>query len=527
MMVRPKKTQGRKGEVERVPAMPFTFPSPIRGWVLDENLATVQPGAASILDNWICTTTGIRVRGGSLKHATIGGAVKSIFRYVSGATEKMFAASASAIYDITSPATPTTIPATSVSALTGGDWSATQFGTAGGNFLVIANGTDSVRNYDGTTWTTPAITAVTSSTLSHVWSYGSKLFFVQKNTQSAWYLPVDQIAGAAVQVSLAGIFQKGGPLLFGAKWSMDAGDGLDDKCVFVSAEGEVAIYEGTNPADAANWRLAGLYQMPEPIGKKGYTQAGGDLLIANDVGLIPVSAAIQKDIGALDQSAVSRPISPYWQSQALSLSGSAWEIVKIPRSNIMVISQPSASANSCLVVNLQTGAWSRVTGWDTQCLGYFNNRGYYGASDSCIYLMEGAGSDNGLPYTSVYLGQHETMGHYGQQKTVLQMRAVLKSSGKVYPQITAQVDYVGEVLSPPSSAPNTINASGWDSGVWDTTLWDAGSNPPAIGTSLWASIGRTGYAVAPELQLTFAGTVAPLVELVAIDTQFRLGSVVT
>ena len=65
---------------------------------------------------------------------------------------------------------------------------------------------------------------------------------------------------------LAGAATKGGKLLFGASWSIDAGDGIDDKCVFVTDLGELLIFTGSNPADAANWRQEGRYQIGAAAG---------------------------------------------------------------------------------------------------------------------------------------------------------------------------------------------------------------------------------------------------------------------
>jgi hypothetical protein len=77
----------------------------------------------------------------------------------------------------------------------------------------------------------------------------------------------DAIAGTLQLIPLSGAASKGGKLLFGATWTIDAGDGLDDKCVFVTDQGEVLIFSGTNPSDANNWRQEGRYQVPEPMGK--------------------------------------------------------------------------------------------------------------------------------------------------------------------------------------------------------------------------------------------------------------------
>jgi hypothetical protein len=511
------------------PSSSYTFPAPIRGWILSENLATAQPGGARILDNWICTTTGIRVRGGCSKHATLPAAVKSLFTYV-GSSEAFFAATATAIYTATAPADPEVALTATISGLTSGDFAAAQFGTAGGDYLYAVNGADSARLYDGSSWTTitgvstPAITGVTTADLSHVWSYASRLFFVEGGTLNAWYLPVDSIGGAATSFSLAGVFRRGGALLFGATWSLDSGAGLDDKCVFVSTEGEIAVYAGTNPSSASNWALEGVYRMPKPLGKNGHTQAGGDLLIATEVGLIPISAAIQSDLAAIESKAVSAPIAPYWQEVAREIGGS-WNIVKALRKGVMYISQPDASGaeKSALAVNLLTGAWSRCTGWDTQCMGYFNNNAYFGAADHCIYLMDSTGSDAGTPYTSVLLGQSDGMGVGGHQKTIRQMRAMFQTGSPINAQLTARPNFREDILSPPSS-PDDYTTDTWDSGLWDTALWDV--DAVVVNEANWTSTGITGSSIAPELQLTFGITPTPQVELVSIDAEFHVGAMV-
>lgn len=509
------------------PAQSFTFPAPIRGWVLNENLATAQPAGARILDNWICTTTGVRVRAGCIKYATLTGPVKSLFTYNSGA-DAFFAATANAIFTITAPASPTVPLTATVSGLTSGDFATVQFGTAGGNFMYAVNGTDSPYLYNGATWTaitgasSPAITGVTTSTLSHVWSYASRVFFVQNGTLNAWYLPVDSIGGVAASFSLAGVFKSGGALLFGATWSQDSGAGLDDKCVFVSTEGEVAVYAGTNPGSASDWALQGVYSMPKPLGKNAHIQAGGDLLIATEVGLIPISAAVHTDLAAIESKAVSAPIASYWQEKVRAFGGS-WVMTKAPRRGVMFVSQPdpSGTTKTALAVNLLTGAWSRCTGWDTQCLGYFNNNPYFGAGDNCVYVMDTGGADAGMPYTALYLGQHDPMGAYGRQKTVRQMRAMFQTGSPINPKLSALANYREDTSSPPSS-PSNYALDTWDVGLWDVALWDA--DAVIVNEANWTATGVTGSTIAPELQLTFGITPTPQVELVAIDAEFHVGA---
>lgn len=95
----------------------------------------------------------------------------------------------------------------------------------------------------------PGITVpggLSTADFSYVWAYKQRLFFTQKDSLNAWYLPVDQIGGTAVELPLGGVFGRGGSLVFGATWSLDSGasGGLSEQWVVVTTEGEVAVYQG-------------------------------------------------------------------------------------------------------------------------------------------------------------------------------------------------------------------------------------------------------------------------------------------
>ena len=529
--VRQKKME--KQAKQQVPAQPFAFPAPVKGLVLNESRMSATPGSARILDNWICRTDSIRCRGGFRKYAKIAsGPVVSMFTYRSGTTEKLFASSAAAVFDITTVVDADVIPTAEFSGQTSGYYSTANFGTTSGNYLYICNGDNSPRIYDGSTWTavtgasTPAITGVTTSGLSQVWVYASRLWFVQKGTMKAWYLPVDSIGGAALSVSLAGVFKKGGSLLFGASWSLDAGDGLDDKCMFVSTEGEVAIYAGIDPSTSTTWALQGVYEISPPLGINATMRAGGDILTATATGLVPVSEAIKRDVASLSLGAVSRRIEQYWQDQANDYITDAlpWEIERWPSEGIMIVTQPKAvnSGGTMLVANLQTGAWSRFTGMDARCLSLFDGYVFFGSSDGFVYRMQESGSNDGLPYTCVYLGQHEQMGFMGE-KTLAQMRPLFSSNVQIAPQVSALVNY-DEVTSPAPNASMGSGTDGWDISVWDVSLWDASAAAVSESDSQWTAIGRTGHAIAPEVQITIGETSLPVIDLIGIEAMFRPGS---
>ena len=380
---------------------------------------------------------------------------------------------------------------------------------------------------DPAEFSTVAISDVSTSGLSQVWSFASRLFFVKKGTQTAVFLPVDSIGGAAQTFSLAGIFKKGGSLLFGATWSLDSGDGLDDKCVFVSTEGEVAVYEGTDPSNSATWSKVGVYQIGKPLGIKATMQAGGDLLVATDAGLVPLTQAINQDVASLSKTGASRQIYPKWATEAANRRDLPWEIMKWTEKSMMIISQPrnsNAFDAECLVANLETGAWGGPwTNLDTRCLATFQGRGFFGSNDGTIREFERGGSDDGLPYTFVYVDQFSHLKSPGRTKTALQARATFKAAGPFNYKLSASVNYNVSLPAAPNSA-DDYNEAVWDTALWDVANWDGASQFSVV--SSWKSIGRTGFTIAPQIQITCGVTPTPKIELIVYTVTYVDGGVV-
>jgi hypothetical protein len=517
---------------QRAEADTYSFQPPVRGVILNEPATRAKPGGALVLENFFPTTTGARTRGGCLKVATIGAnPVRRLWTFKSGQVEEFFASDDTHIFNITNVVDAVTPPAAAVSGQTAGYYSTAQFGTAGGNYLYAVNGVDDAQLYDALTWkkingtSTPAITGVATSALSFVWSFASRLFFVKKDSMSAWYLPVDSIGGAAQEFSLAGVFQEGGSLLFGGKWSLDAGDGLDDKCVFVSDQGEVAIFQGTNPSSATDWQKVGVYKITSPMGPNATMQAGGDLLISTADGIVPISEAVNKDAAALSLSAVTRTIEAEWKKQVPLRNALPWEIMKWPTANMMVVSLPAADDSIptlCFAANLQTGAWGFFTGWDTRCMAHYGGTGFFGTRNGTIHQMEITGSDDGVPYTCTYVGLPDQMKSPSVHKVVHSARATFLANIPFKPKISASMNYRVKLPTPPSSMAN-ISQDLWDVGQFDVAVWDAGAVSDI--STKWVSIGKSGFALSPQVQITLGVNITPKIELVQFDAMYERGGV--
>jgi hypothetical protein len=537
-----------------------TFPAPVSGWIANQNLlmpnarkpdgSTVQ--GASVLENWFPTATGIRMRGGSDIFATIGNEanpVTSMFSYVNGNNKKLFATTVSAIYNVTSPIAPTnsylvddlgnilvddlgnillgaqSIAAPDVDLLAGGDWSAVQFATAGGTFLRAVNGIDTPLVYDGTSWaTTPAITGAVPTTLSFVWASKSRLFFIQKDTLDAWYLPVNTIGGAAVKLPLGGVFTLGGSLIFGGTWSVESGDGPSEQTVFATSEGEVVAFRGDDPSVSTSWIKVGVFRVGKPRGPKAFIRAGGDLIIATDIGLVPLSTAFQRDVAALAPAAVSYAIEIEWNKAVAARSQSGWQTALWPSKQMMLVAPPTpvGSQPQLLVANVRTGGWAPFTGWNVTCLQVFGDRLFFGSDSGKIVEAEVTGSDQGSAYTCVCVPLFDPLKSPAAKKVGIQARAVLRATSQPGVKMSLQADYTVKLPAPPDDTTVTVG-NVWGVAIWGTSQWGTAADKKTF--QEWRSVPGSGYALSPATQITSGNISAPDVELVQTYLLFDGGDV--
>lgn len=534
-------------------SQPIHFRAPTGGWVSAKNPAAnsqvpfkLYGPPAERLENLFPNEIGVGVMGGSRQQAQLGTNIgdfpcESIWSYIGGTTRQLKAAGNGKIFDITTPVSNTAPPTADVTGRTANYYSAQNFATSGGFFQYLCNDGDKPLIYNGTTYTAvdgvsvPAITGVTTSTLTQVNGYKNRLFFVQGGTMNVWALPVGQIGGAAIQISLAGIFNKGGSVLFTATWSLDAGNGLNANLVIMSTEGEVAIYNGTDPSDATAWSLVGVYDAPKPLGKNGWCKAAADLLLVTEQGLIPVSTLKGRDKANIGSFAVSRAIEPDWITDARTRRALPWEAVIWSNRQRLIVSNPvtadtGATPPWAYVVNTTTGAWCKRTGWNTRCMTLHNDFVYFGTNDGTIMQMEIGASDGatgataGANYYPVMVLGWSDMGQPGYQKTVLSMIARFTVTAPINPQLSASTDFAILLPSPPNAQPEITAPGQWDVGLWDVSKWDTGSTQVAYSTG-WVSVNQSGFAHALQMQMTMGGTVTPSVTLLQVSALIEGGQV--
>ena len=516
----------------RVPRMGTAqIPAPTRGLNLHDGIAAMKPDDALILDNWFPEATYLRVRGGTTSHVTgLGSAVQSLMEWAGPSSRKMFGATATAIYDVTSAGA---VGAAAVSGLTNGYWQTTSMTTAGGSFLILCNGSDSVRNYDGTTWTTPSITGVTSSTLNFVCSHKSRLWFVENNSTKAWYLPTSSIAGAAQGFELGERFTNGGKLIAIGTVSRDGGAGSDDFLAFISSHGQVAVFQGSDPASANTWDLVGVYNNAPPIGNRSTVGVDGDLAILTESAIVSVRQLMSGGESTANRQAISNRIDQGIIAAFSSYGAlSGWQCATYPRYRMAVFNVPtSADTAFQYVVNTQTGAWCTfgliASPLDATCWGILNEAPYFGTDDGTVFAAESGYSDltpqllnfvnntggtlqfqnNTLAnlffvvnpaagaITAELKTSFQNYGSAGSLDRITMARGLFTAGAQVVPAIRINVDYRDDQPMTTDQYPLSAGATG---GVWDVSLWDVG---------VW---GASEVPYANWVSVTGIGTVASL-----------------
>jgi hypothetical protein len=439
------------------------------------------------------------VRKGYSQHATgMASQVETLMVYAGGASDKMFAATANGkFYDATSTGA---VGAAAVSGLSNGRWEYQNISTSGGNFMMAVNGTDKLRGYNGTTWWTDGdgtqdITGLDTATAYNINLFKNRIWFIQKNTLNAWYLPTSSIAGAALQFPLQSVARKGGYLVDMCPWTIDAGYGVDDLLAFVTSKGEVIVYRGTDPASVNSWSLVGVWELGAPVGKRCLMKYEGDLLLIGQDGLSPMSAALQSSrtnpkVQLTDkiQWAVSDAVTNYG-------SNYGWETLYYPKQNMLIMNVPvsTGSSQEQYVMNTITKNWTKFTGWNANCWALFQDNPYFGGNGYVGKAWDTL-ADNATNITSTAAQAFSYYRTPGKLKRFTMIRPILNTDGSPGVSANLNIDFQIDTTSTPISTTPVTGAT------WDTSLWDPGLFSGGLAISkLWQSATGVGYAAGPQL----------------------------
>lgn len=514
MLRKPKPTRRATSRTASVAA-------PTGGLNAKDAIADMKETEATIMTNWFPTPSSVVIRNGYLEQATgFSGAVETILSYRSGTANKLFGIASGSIYDATAMGA---IGAAAVTGLSNSRFQFLNIGTSGGRFMLAVNGIDKLRGYDGSAWWVDGdgahdISGFDTAKAANIALFKRRVWLIERDTLHAWYLGIDSIAGAAANFDLSSVFRLGGYLMTMATWTIDNIAGIDDYAAFISSEGEIALYKGSDPTDASTWSLVGIFRIGRPIGRRCSIKVGSDVLVICADGAYPLSKALLTDRSQVQDAITDKIVNLVGGDVQNYGTNFGWQPFLYPIGNKIIINVPSVenSISHQWVMNTINGSWCKFTGWNANCFGDLGDNLYFGGNGA-IYQADTGDDDNG---SNIETDVQQAFSYFkspGQIKKFSMARPMFITNGDINPAIVLNVDFESRV---PSASPS-FTASGtslWDMSPWDTSEWAIGDNL----VKKWQSVTGVGYAGGLRIK---TGTQNISVQWVSTDFTFELGGV--
>lgn len=485
--------QKRRNTQKRAVSRTTSVPAPTKGLNAKDPLASMDAEEAVELENYFPQTDSVISRNGYVQHTEGLSDVESLLFYNSGTTKYLFGVSGGNIYDVTEGGE---VDDPVVEELSNSRIQSINIATAGGFFLLYVNGEDKLGIFDGTEWHvdgggTYSITGVDTRNCVSINSFKNRIFLIEKESFDVWYLPVSSIAGTATNLSLGGLFKLGGHLVAMGNWTIDNASGIDDYAAFITSEGEVALYKGIDPSDSDYWALVGTFRMGKPIGDRCMTKAGADVLVLTTDGAFPLSKALLTDRSQLNLSATDKIQKLISADVASYKTNYGWQPIIYPSGQKLIVNVPSIEGvkSHQYVMNTETGAWCKFTGWEANCFETFDDKLFFGYSGGVAQADTGF-SDNGSRITGVCQQAYNYFGSRGTQKLFKAVRPIINTQGVIVPALRMNTDFNSQrVNSPPYEYHTT--GSKWDTSPWNTSKWSLQDNLIQKWQSV-SGIGRCG-----------------------------------
>jgi len=346
------------------------------------------------------------------------------------------------------------------------------------------------------------ITGENSNTFATVNLFKERLYFVIENTLDFCYLPVDSINGAVTRFPLGGIFKNGGYLQAMGTWTIDAGYGVDDLAAFVTSNGEVAVYKGSDPSDPNDWSLVGIWNIGQTFNRRCMFKFGGDLLVLTEGGLVPLSAGLQST--RLDPRVNITDKIFYAISQATSLYAInyGWQINYFAKQNMLMLNVPVTGGSEQYVMHNITKSWSRFTNIKANCWElsgddmFFGGTGYVGKFYDTF-------ADDGSNLRGFVQQAYSYFESRGQLKRFTLVRPILQTDNGLPTVLCGiSVDFeTVDLTSQISFNPSILQTGEWDLDTWDNANWGGG----LVTTKIWQGVTGLGYAGSVSLNVVSQG----------------------
>lgn len=520
------------------------IPAPVGG------INSVAPGSAMPpldcmqLFNLLGADNGLRTRSGSQEWCTgLTGAadnyVRSILPFTgsaaNGASNKLFATTSTGIWDVTaSSTTPTQVFAFATTSGKAGHGVSHAMVTSAGHFLVYCDEENGLIVYTETAGTWAAVTmgagasqiaGVDPVNLVFATVFKGRLWFVEKNTASLWYMGTGALYGTATKFALGTKLRAGGPLVGVWNWTIDGGSGVDDALVAISGGGDVVIYKGTDPSSSSTFGIQGVwYAGGLPSGRQIASNYGGDMLLMTRMGILPLSRLVVGGSIEADQYSTAKiaPIFNTLMASKAALTG--WSMRMHPEDNALIVTVPTAEGQPTtqLAMSLATRGWGRYRDLDIYSAEVYGGQFYFGTVDGTVCINTGEIDGVTLASPDAYsaiewacLTRFNNLGN-ARHKRVQLIRPTVLSSGEV-PAFDAEARFKFDTNEIAAVTPTTPSSGSWGSGVWDDAEW--------AGDYVGSQKVHGGAGIGTDVAIAIRGSATSRTVLVGIDVMFDQGGV--
>jgi len=515
---------------------------------------------AYVLDNVLPRAYGCEIRKGWRHWIPLAnkltGAVNTIMTYQGSvrSQSRIFASptgaagSVSNIYDVTTQGVaPVLSKAPSTVSDVPGEWYYTNFVSQGGNFLLTVSSGAGYYTYQTgrtpTEWvevlnvvgppptlpTLPAANTIywpvgysiaSTKNIAFIWMWKNRVWFLMKNSSVAFYLPVGQMVGEAHAFDFGQQLNQGGSLLWASNWTYDSGEGIDDGLVLASTEGQIIVYQGTDPDNAATFQLKGRWYAGRfPYGRRNFCDHGGNIVFLCEYGVVDISdlvsgrlhtTTLSGSMGYKFNPRLSRQISD-------SIDKQYWFLHPYATEEMLVVGTPLLDMlgnRQTVAMNSVTSAWCTVSGMDFRCADVFYGQFIYGTADGMVNQAF-FGNEDGVPADGLKHGDIVTARiqgaffDYGEPNLNKRMlRVKLYGRSQSDPSFFARYlpeYHLEEPISAPTpnkddkalwagAPPNTADA------VWDFSKWGEADG------SFHKWFGVSGFGKKLSLQIAIRGS---------------------
>jgi hypothetical protein len=379
----------------------------------------MSPGDASLLDNWVPDVNSVKPRKGYSQFTTgVGsGDVDTLTSFItSQGVNKFIAAGGGAIYDIT----------TGTASSLGSGYSLKPWDTVSfNNHLIFVNGADTPQDYNGSTVGNASFTGSISPDrffAAHV--FKNRVLYAATDELAFWYTELFASTGIVTKFPLAGIAERGGSVVSIQSWTVDGGSGPDDFVAIFTSEGEVLVYQGTDPG--SDFAIVGRYYIGPIVDNKAITSIFGKLFVVTerDYVYLPDEFIVQGNTKDSKLSGAAQ------EALKLHRGKKGWQAIYSANEGLLIVNVPTSnSASFQHVINVKTGQPCRFSNLNAKTWAEFGGNLYWGGVDGTVNRYEGL-SDNGTAITCT-AQQAPSLLRSNREKQIKAYRNKITASGDV------------------------------------------------------------------------------------------------